>query len=74
MTEGNAVTALIFNTGGRVVRRLYQGRLPAGVASVPWDGRDDQGRVVAAGVYFARVETPEYASIGRVVVLRGPRE
>lgn len=41
---------------GRQVRTLFEGDIAAGPTDVTWDGRDDGGRLVAAGVYFARLE------------------
>jgi hypothetical protein len=45
----------VFDLRGRQVRVLQKGRLPAGEHSVAWDGRDGHGRVMASGVYVARV-------------------
>jgi len=45
---------VIFDAAGRIVRRLAQGRFPAGPRVVGWDGRDDAGRAVPPGVYLAR--------------------
>jgi bacillopeptidase F len=42
----------IYDISGRLVRRLSA----AGHQSVAWDGADESGHVVAAGVYFARIE------------------
>jgi len=46
----------VFDLKGRCVRTLIDGRAEAGGASVTWRGRDDQGRQVADGVYFYRLE------------------
>jgi hypothetical protein len=40
---------------GREVRRLVEGWLPAGRRVIRWDGRDDNGRLSSAGVYYAQV-------------------
>jgi len=45
----------IFGVDGRVVRTLVQGEQGAGVHRLAWDGRDDAGRRVPAGLYFARL-------------------
>jgi len=74
LTTATSVTALIVNPAGRVVRRLYQGQLGEGPMSMRWDGRDDQGRVQPAGIYFVRVQTPREASTRRVVLLSGGAE
>ena len=49
------VELAVFGIEGRRVRTLHRGSQPAGVHRVRWDGRDDQGRAVAAGVYFTRL-------------------
>ncbi|MCX6641057.1 MAG: T9SS type A sorting domain-containing protein [bacterium] len=45
----------IYDTAGRVVRRLEAGSLPAGVNYLPWDGRNEQNSSVPSGVYFLNV-------------------
>ena len=54
----------IFDLRGRRVRGLR----PEG--SIFWDGRDDSGRTVPAGVYFARFEREDGAEAVRLVHLR----
>ena len=45
----------IFDTSGRRVRVLASGRLAAGMHDVTWDGADDRGADLPAGLYFARL-------------------
>ncbi len=47
----------VYDVGGRRVRRLSSGPAEAGAHAVVWDGRDDEGRVVPAGVYFYTLRT-----------------
>lgn len=47
----------IHDVTGRRVRRLVGGAADAGAHRVTWDGRDDSGERVAAGIYWARVST-----------------
>jgi hypothetical protein len=42
----------IYNMLGQLVRTLVDADLPSGSYRQEWDGRDDVGREVAAGVYF----------------------
>ncbi len=44
----------VYDLAGRLVRRVHRGPLAAGVARLNWDGRDDRGRALTAGIYFAR--------------------
>ena len=48
----------VFDTQGRHVRRLVQGALPAGPHFATWDGLDDAGSRVPAGVYCCRLAFP----------------
>jgi subtilisin family serine protease len=47
----------ILDVSGRKVRALFDGIRLEGKHAFEWDGRDDQGDAVAAGIYFARVES-----------------
>jgi len=46
----------VYDVAGRNVRTLVQGVQPAGERVVAWDGRDDQGAGLGAGVYLLRLE------------------
>jgi len=52
---GSAVAVDVFDVSGRRVRRL-EAVLAAGEGSLAWDGTDEGGREVPAGIYFYRVE------------------
>jgi hypothetical protein len=60
----------IFDIAGRRVRRLAAGVWPSGWQEVAWDGCDDTGRGVAAGVYVARLSDGQRALTTRVIRLR----
>jgi len=47
----------IYDLQGRLVRKLVEGRKPAGSYGVVWDGRDGAGSSVAAGTYFYELVT-----------------
>lgn len=52
------VQVSIYDVSGRLVRNVLKGSLPAGCHDVVWDGRDETGLLVPAGVYFCRMATP----------------
>jgi len=60
----------IFDVSGRRVRGLDEGRLAAGEHTITWDGRDEGGRAMPAGVYLYRMETSRSVQSGRLVKLR----
>ncbi len=45
----------VYDVAGRHVRELAHGTYPGGRNTVSWDGKDESGRGVAAGVYFLRL-------------------
>lgn len=55
---------------GRRVRLLEDRALPAGVYERPWDGSDEAGRPVRAGVYFLSASAGGAHATRRVVVVR----
>jgi hypothetical protein len=65
-----AVSLLVFDVGGRVVRTLARASMPAGAHVVGWDGRDESGRRVPAGVYLYRLRAGSNESSGRLTLIR----
>jgi hypothetical protein len=61
----------VFDVQGRLVRWLVPGTsLSWGPQQFHWDGRDAEGRAMAPGVYFCRLETGETLATRRMVLLR----
>ncbi len=54
-TDAARVSLRVYDVLGRRVRQVWQGPLGAGSHRFVWDGRDEQGRAVAAGVYVYQV-------------------
>ena len=55
-TDQKQVALVIYDVLGRRVRQVWQGPLRAGSHRFVWDGRDEAGKAVAAGVYIYQVE------------------
>ena len=55
---------------GGLVRTLFTSDLPAGQHETVWNGEDDAGRQVSAGVYFYRLEAGAYGETRRMVLVR----
>jgi hypothetical protein len=53
-----------------VVRGLLDAPCPSGVATVLWDGHDDQGRRPSPGTYFLRLRSGGIETAQRLQVLR----
>ena len=65
------VTLRIYDLAGRLVRTLVDdGALEAGLHEVSWEGRSDQGRTLASGLYFPRLQAGGEVRTGRVVLAK----
>ena len=61
----------VFDAAGRHVSTMASGRVPAGSTEIVWDGRSDNGRGAANGVYFIRAESDSgERAMAKVVLLR----
>jgi len=60
----------IFNLQGGLVRTLVQESQSAGTFTVSWDGRDDNGLYLAAGVYFTKIRAGSYQRTAKTVMLK----
>lgn len=60
----------IFDISGRQVRTLLDSHLGEGDQTVVWDQRDSSGRMVAQGVYLARLLVGSSQSCVKTVILR----
>jgi photosystem II stability/assembly factor-like uncharacterized protein len=64
------VSLKIYSISGNLVRTLMASEKDAGLYRVAWDGHDDNGNKVTAGVYFYRLEAGEYKAMKKMVILR----
>ncbi len=70
LARAGDVRLRIYGVNGALVRTLASGSLAAGRHEFTWDGRDDAGRGVSTGVYFARLETPSGPQTRKMTLLK----
>jgi DNA-binding beta-propeller fold protein YncE len=68
-TRGAKVALRVYDANGRRVRSFDQGFAP-GLNEVVWDGADEQGHAVSAGVYFYRLDVDQQRFTRSMVVVR----
>ena len=64
------VNVSVYNVAGRRVRTIVNQPLGGGRYTYEWDGRDDSGRSVSAGIYFLNVGAGPYTKTDRLLFLR----
>jgi hypothetical protein len=69
---GNAEAALrVYDLAGRLVKTLLdEAPLEAGRHEVTWDGTDDRGRAVAAGMYLYRLQAGAFSETKMVALVK----
>jgi hypothetical protein len=70
LPEVTDVRLVIYDVRGRAVRTLAGGSYAPAVHRVVWNARDDGGRLVGPGVYFARIEAGTFQAERRLTVIR----
>ena len=65
-----AVDLAVYDLTGQRVATLLSVHRGAGVYTVAWDGRDDQGKAVASGVYLYRLTAGPQVQARRLVLVR----
>ena len=60
----------IYDIGGRVVRQVVSGRLPAGNYAARWDGTSEGGATVASGIYFCRLVAGNQHAVRRIAFVK----
>jgi hypothetical protein len=64
------VSLKVYDTMGRLIRTLSSETREPGYYSVQWHGLDDAGKPVQSGLYFYRLETDNYKSVKRMLLLK----
>jgi len=70
LPETGPVDITILDVAGRIVRALQRNRFAAGHAEARWDGRNDSGEPVPAGVYLYRIRARTCDLTGNLVLIR----
>ena len=70
LPEAADVRLTIYNVLGQQVVHLVEDRLAAGFHRVAWSGRDDYGRQVASGLYFVRMQSTDFNTVRKMMLLK----
>lgn len=69
LSRSGRATIELYDLRGRVVRTLLDETRDAGHGAVLWNGRDEQGRKAASGVYFVRFRAVGADEIRKVMLV-----
>ena len=60
----------IYSLNGYMVRRLVDQVQQSGAHRVKWDGRDDTGKIVSAGMYITKLESSDHSTTRKLVFIK----
>jgi hypothetical protein len=66
----NHVCLRIYNVYGQFIRELSNNHMFAGSYNISWNGRDDEGKEVASGLYFYRLSSGNISQTRRMLLLK----
>lgn len=61
------IQLLVFDTQGRLVRQLANEKVAAGTYQTPWDGKNEQGKVVETGLYYVQLSNGQHRVARKVL-------
>jgi len=70
LRERALATLEIYNVFGQRVRTLFNESKSAGEYRVEWDGTDDNGSVVASGVFLYRLSVGDFVEVKKMTFLK----
>jgi len=70
LPEPQTVKLMVYAVDGRLVATLVNESLPAGRHTVTWLGRNDQGELVASGIYFYRIQAGDFNRTRKMTLLK----
>jgi len=68
--EAGNVNLVIYNLAGQKVRTLINENQPASFKKIVWDGRNDMGESVGAGIYFYKLVSGNFSKIQKMTLIK----
>jgi hypothetical protein len=69
LPEKSDYSVRVFNVAGQTVK-TFEGHLGAGVHTITWDGKNQNGAQVASGMYFYRAEAGSHQQTHKMMMLK----
>ena len=69
LPQGEKVSLKVYNILGRPVRTLVDAFKEAGVYTVRWDRKDEQGKRVSSGIYLYRFQAGDFVATRKMILM-----
>ena len=68
--ETGMVKLSVYNMKGQLIRKLLNTSLSSGQHHVVWNGKDENGKTVASGLYLYKMDTANYTSTQKMMLMK----
>ncbi len=69
LSNSSKLSLVIYDASGRIIRKLINQEIPAGIYTINWNGTDDRGQKIASGIYFYKLQTPDHCQVKKLLLL-----
>jgi len=70
LSEPSDVQISIYSQTGELIRDFNLGHQTHGEKTLYWNGKNNDGETVASGIYFYQLQTDEFSSMRKMVILK----
>ena len=70
LPEANLVSVTIYDMAGREVKNLIHQQQNQGLHTIQWNGTNNLGNTVSAGIYLYQVQSGPYNQINKMILLK----
>ncbi len=70
IAEAGPVKLVIYDMLGKEIRTLINNHRDSGSYEARWDGRDNNGRMMATGIYFYKISSGSFSKIKKMILVK----
>jgi len=70
LPEASAVSLMIFNSMGQLVRTLVRGEYASGKYELVWDGKNEHGEQMASGMYLYVIKAGAFTAQRKLILMK----
>ena len=70
LTQDTYLNIVIHDIMGEKIKQILSGNYMAGQNTIQWDGTNNKGETVSAGVYFFSIEAEDYLETKKMILLK----
>ena len=70
IAEKSKIDVSVYDVSGRLINRLINQNVDAGIHTFRWDGRNQGGQLVTTGVYFLQIRSGDNQHLQKMALIK----